>query len=108
MLLMVQGVYSVVKKGYCCIADAVTGMSFTAQAALWEAGSVNHWEKAFREKDHFDVNRMDFGELLERGRSDDVDEMGLLMMATYLGLDRVREWSARSGFELELSLLGDK
>lgn len=103
MSLMLQGVYSVVKRGYCCIADAVTSMSFTVQAALWEAGSAYHWEK-----NHFEVNNMDFGELLEKGRRDDVEEIGLLMMATYLELDRVREWSARSGFELEMSPSGNK
>lgn len=54
MSLMLQGVYSVAKRGYCCIADAVTGMTFTAQAALREAGSAYHWEKAYREKDHFE------------------------------------------------------
>jgi hypothetical protein len=108
MSLMLQGVYSVVKKGYCCIADAVTSMSFTAQAALWEAGSAYDWEKVFKEKNHFKVNNMEFGELLEKGRRDDVEEIGLLMMATYLELDRVREWSARSGFELELSPSGNK
>lgn len=108
MSLMLQGVYSVVKRGYCCIADAVTSMSFTVQAALWEAGSAYHWEKVFREKNHFEVNNMDFGELLGKGRRDDVEEIGLLMMATYLELDRVREWSAKSGFELEMSPSGNK
>ena len=47
------------------------------------------------------VNTMELGELLESGRRDDVDEIGLLMMATYLGLDRVREWSSRSGLGLD-------
>jgi hypothetical protein len=64
----------VVKKGYCCISDAVTGQSFSAQAAIWEAGSAYQWEKAYRERDHYEVSKMYFGELLERVKRDEVDE----------------------------------
>jgi hypothetical protein len=47
------------------------------------------------------------GSCWKRGKRDDVEEIGLLMMAAYLELDRVREWSARSGFELEISPSGN-
>lgn len=102
--LMIQGIYSVAKRGYCCISDIVTSHSFTAQAALWEARSMYDWERASREMDHFDINMMDFSELLDRGKRSDIEDMGLLMMVTYLGVDRVREWAARSGSDLEISL----
>lgn len=89
---MLQGVYSVVKQGSCCVSEVATSKCFTAQAALWEAPSAYNWEKAIRGKHHFDINGMEFAELLERGTRGDVDDMGLLMMVTCLGLTESVNW----------------
>jgi hypothetical protein len=96
---MINGVYAVVKQGFCYYSEVVTTLPFTASAQLWRATSAYHFEKAWREKRHFDVINMNFGEILDPnpliGATDnDVDELGILMICTYLGVDRLREWVA--------------
>jgi hypothetical protein len=100
MAWMVHGVYMILKQGYCYYFEVVTSLPFTAQAALWNASSSYHWETAWREKKHFEIVGMQFEELLTLGSVEDVDELGLMMMATHLGMDQVREWAVRSGTQL--------
>lgn len=94
---MIHGVYAVVKQGFCFYSEVVTDMPFTAQGLLWNAQSNFHWEKAWREKKHFNVKQMQFDELLDSGKAEDVEELGIMMVATYRGVDTAREWVSRGG-----------
>ena len=94
---MVQAMFSIQKQGFCTLVGAVTEMSFTAQRALWEAKSAMHFVKACRERRRFFVERMEFSEVLERAKVGEVDDMGMLMLVTYKGVDGVNEWIVRKG-----------
>jgi hypothetical protein len=67
------------------------------QKALWDAPTAVHWQRAVREKNRFHAPKMDFTEVLSTAALDDVDELGLLMLVTYKGLDGVNEWVAGTG-----------
>ena len=77
--------------------EAVTEMSFTGQRALWEAPSAMHWLQAGKQSRRLYFNKMDFGELMEKGTLGEVDELGLLMLVCYKGVDGVNEWIVRRG-----------
>lgn len=94
---MVQSMFMIQKQGYCTMVEAVTEMSFTGQRALWEAPTAMHWLQAGKQSRRFYFNKMDFGELMEKGTLDDVDELGLLMLVCYKGVDGVNEWIVRKG-----------
>lgn len=73
-------------------------MSFTAQRALWDAKSEQHWLKARRERPSYWVQEMEFGEILEgEGKAEmkDLDGLGLLLLVTYKGVEGVNEWILR-------------
>ncbi|KAH8807205.1 hypothetical protein F5884DRAFT_856786 [Xylogone sp. PMI_703] len=97
---MLKGIYDVVKNGHCVRHDDVTMLPFTAQAALWNAPSAYSWKRAFRDKEHYPVTQMCFDDIISSGKSSDVEDLGLMMMVTYLGVDQVREWASQSGEEL--------
>jgi len=94
---MVQAMFSIQKQGYCTLVAAVTELSFTMQKALWDAPTAVHWQRAVKETSRLHAPRMDFTETLSTATLDDVDELGLLMLVTYKGLDEVNEWIARTG-----------
>ncbi|KAE8449818.1 hypothetical protein EG329_007295 [Mollisiaceae sp. DMI_Dod_QoI] len=94
---MVLAMYSVLKRGFCTYVEKVTELSFTARKGLWDANSAVHWRLATEERDRFYVQRMELNELLQKARLEDVDELGLLMLVTYNGIDGVNEWIMRLG-----------
>jgi hypothetical protein len=94
---MVQAMFAIQKQGYCTLVAAVTELSFTLQRALWEAPTAIHWQMAMKEKRRYYALHMDFTEAMETATVDDVDDLGLLMMVCYNGVDGVNEWIARTG-----------
>jgi hypothetical protein len=94
---MVQAMFSIQKVGYCTLVAAVTELSFTVQKAFWDAPTAMHWHRAVKEKNRYHAPRMDFTETLSTATLDDVDELGLLMLVTYVGLDGANEWIVRTG-----------
>ncbi|CZR53408.1 uncharacterized protein PAC_03286 [Phialocephala subalpina] len=94
---MVIAMYSVLKRGFCTYVEKVTELSFTARKELWEASSAVHWSLAVEAQERFYVQQMELGEVLGKARLEDVDELGLLMLVTYKGVDGVNEWIVRMG-----------
>ncbi|KUJ17965.1 uncharacterized protein LY89DRAFT_668169 [Mollisia scopiformis] len=94
---MVSAMYSVLKKGYCTYVEKVTELSFTAGKELWDAGSAVHWRLVMEAQKSLDVQRMELDEILGKARLEDVDELGLLMLVTYKGVDGVNEWIVQMG-----------
>jgi hypothetical protein len=96
---MVSATYSVLKRGFCTFVEKVDRLSFTARKELWDANSPVGWRLAVETPERFYVTRMDLREVLEKARLDDVDDLGLLMLVTYKGLDGVNDWIVRMGSE---------
>ena len=72
-------------------------MSFTAQRALWEATNVQHWKKAKIERQGFHIQKMEFTQVMETAGVADIDDLGVLMLVTYKGVDGVNDWILKSG-----------
>jgi hypothetical protein len=72
-------------------------MSFTAQKALWYAPTAVHWQQACKQNKRFYLHKMDFTELMAKGDLNEVDELGVLMLVCYKGVDGVNEWIVGKG-----------
>jgi len=94
---MVQAMFMIVKQGFCTLVEAVTEMSFTSQKALWYAPTAVHWQQACKQNKRFYLHRMDFTELIAKGDLSEVDELGVLMLVCYKGVDGVNEWIVNKG-----------
>jgi hypothetical protein len=95
--LMVKAMFSIQKQGFCTLVGAVTELSFTARKSLWEAPTSQHWQRACKERSKLFISHMDFEEVLSTANLSEVDELCLLMMVTYKGIDGVNEWISRTG-----------
>jgi hypothetical protein len=90
-----QGVYSFLKFGYDNVTGKVNKLSFTAQAALWNAKSEYHWRETFKEKSHFKVKIGDWDSGVEGIKPEDLEELGIMILALYKGMDITCEWLGR-------------
>jgi hypothetical protein len=94
MSLFLTGIYSLVKQGFCTVADAVTANSFTAQRALWEAPNELAWVRARAAYEPLWIDKMDFGHVLQAADGADLDDFGMMLMITYTGQDIIDHWIA--------------
>jgi Fungal Zn(2)-Cys(6) binuclear cluster domain len=92
---MLQGVYSFLKLGCDNVSRKINKMSFTAQKALWNAPSEYHWKEALKEKKHFPVKMNDWDASMDGTKPADLDELGVVLLATYKGMDVTCQWLGR-------------
>ena len=55
-------------------------MSFTTQAALWNAPSEYHWREVCREKKHFQVTIREWDIAMDGVQPNDLDELGIVIL----------------------------
>jgi hypothetical protein len=89
---MLQGVYSFLKFGYDNVTGKVNKLSFTGQAALWNAPSEFHWKDALKDKNQFQVIIGDWDTAMDGVKPTDIEELGMMIMACYKGMDLTCEW----------------
>ncbi|EKG09998.1 GsfR2 [Macrophomina phaseolina MS6] len=91
---MLKGFYEYLKFGYDEL--SVKGLSITAQAALWDAQSEFGWRTAYCERDRLEMRLAHWESDLANARPDDLEELGVLTMAAYRGLESTAEWLGKS------------
>ncbi|KAE8454262.1 hypothetical protein EG329_005187 [Mollisiaceae sp. DMI_Dod_QoI] len=89
---MLQGVYSFLKVGYDKVTGKVNKLSFTCQAALWNAPTEFHWKEALKDKDHFQVIVGEWDTVMAGVKPTDLEELGMMIMACYKGMEFTCEW----------------
>ncbi|RCI07846.1 hypothetical protein L249_5810 [Ophiocordyceps polyrhachis-furcata BCC 54312] len=65
---------------------------FTASKHLWEAASSVDFYRAWREKPHYWVENLGFGDLWMYARPTDLDEFTRLMLTPYVGVDAMEHF----------------
>ncbi|KAI8931827.1 hypothetical protein NX059_011464 [Plenodomus lindquistii] len=99
---MLNGVYASLRFG--CERDEVMRFTFTAQAALWNTNSEVGWRRACSEKEHLETHITDWDEVMAKAKPEDLEEMGVLVMAMLRGTESTETWlgrkyASRYGFE---------
>ncbi|KAL1623393.1 hypothetical protein SLS54_004382 [Diplodia seriata] len=99
--VLLRGVYEFLKFGYEKVSDH--RLSFTAQAALWEAQSEYGWRTACSERERLEVRVAHWDDDMLKAAPPDLEELGVLTMTMLRGMDATGEWLgkghvARFGF----------
>lgn len=71
---------------------AKTGAVVAGQVVLWEARSAAQWHQAMTQRPRFEVNISSFHDDIEAASPEDLDELGIIIRATYYGIDALEEW----------------
>ncbi|KAH8598645.1 hypothetical protein B0O99DRAFT_684032 [Bisporella sp. PMI_857] len=86
------GVYAFLKQGWDQAEARVWQLGFTAQTALWEARSGPEWRAMWAQGPRLEVVLENWGRAMEGAVPDDMDDLGIIIHATYLGLEPLEEW----------------
>ena len=92
---MLQGIYSFLKFGWDNVSPKVAMLSFTAQAALWNAPSEFHWRDSSKDKNAFPITICQWDTAMEGVKPTDLESLGIMMMALIKGMDITCEWLGR-------------
>ena len=80
-----------------CSQDLIIGTSVAISAHLWNAASAFEFAVAWNEKKHYLVKGLDFTDVLEQAKCEDVDVFSKMMMTSIMGIDDVRGWCHTRG-----------
>ncbi|KAF2799544.1 hypothetical protein K505DRAFT_57899 [Melanomma pulvis-pyrius CBS 109.77] len=75
-----------------CSSHLATGNRVTLSAHLWSAASAFDFAVAWNEKKHHLVKELNFADVLETARADDIDIFGRMIMTGLMGIDDVKGW----------------
>jgi hypothetical protein len=92
---MLRCSYSFLKFGFDTLSHKIRELSFTAQAALWEAPSEFHWLEVCKERMGFLVMVENWDADMRGVKPSDIEGLGIVTMATLKGVDLTCEWLGR-------------
>lgn len=89
---VLTGVNKFLKLGWDSAEGKIAHLGFTAQAALWEAKSAAEWKRVWANSHRLELIVSTFGRDTEHAIPDDFEELGMLIRATFTGLETFEEW----------------
>lgn len=89
---LVIGVYTFLKQGWDQAEARLLRLDFTAQVALWEARSPMEWETLWLRRPRFEVRLSHWAEDMGMCLPEDLDELGVLIRASFFGLEALKGW----------------
>jgi hypothetical protein len=94
---LLDGTYTFLKTGWYQPSARLTRMSFAGHAATWEARSPAEWRGTIGENPWIELRLSSFLEDINVVFPDDLDELGVIILVSYEGIDKVREWVGDDG-----------
>ncbi|RGP62684.1 hypothetical protein FSPOR_9070 [Fusarium sporotrichioides] len=90
---MLDGVYNYLRFGWYEPSVRMAKLSFTGKAAIWEAKTSAEWEQARVQQLWLEFDMSCFRDDIKAAFPDDVDELGIIILASYDGLDALKKWA---------------
>lgn len=89
---LLDGIYCFFRFGWYQASSRMAKLGFTGQVALWESRSAGEWHQVMGQRPCFEVNMSSFHDSIKAALPDDLDELGILIRASYDGIDALEEW----------------
>jgi hypothetical protein len=89
---ILDSIYNFLRFGWYRASARMAKLGYTGQMALWEARSAAEWHQAAGQKPLFEVRISSFQEDIRAALPDDLDELGIVLRASYDGIDALKEW----------------
>jgi hypothetical protein len=90
---LLHGIYTFIRLGWYQPSARMAKQSFTGQVAIWEAKSPEDWLQATQQKHWIELNMSSFHDGIEAASPEDLDELGIIILASYNGVDVLEEWA---------------
>ncbi|KAH7116494.1 hypothetical protein B0J13DRAFT_571611 [Dactylonectria estremocensis] len=105
---LLDGVYKFLRFSWYQASARMAKLGFTGQVALWEARSAAEWHQAMGQRPCFEINMSSFHDDTKAALPDDLDELGIVIRATYDGIDALEQWLGGDSRLLEKWGLGSR
>lgn len=89
---LLTGVYAFLKQGWDQAGASILRLGFTVQVSLWEARSAAEWRAMWTRGPRLEVTIESWDCPMMEAAPEDVDDLGIIVRATFLGLDALEEW----------------
>lgn len=100
------GVHAFLRQGWDQAESRLSRLAFTAQASLWDAPSSARWKALRGFGPAFEIHLSHWQESLAKARPEDLDELAILVRATFLGLESLEGWLGFSALNWKQQRLG--
>ncbi|KAK1244619.1 hypothetical protein MKX07_003418 [Trichoderma sp. CBMAI-0711] len=92
---MLAGTYSFLKQGWDQADARALQLTFTAQAALWEARTAVEWAAMWARGPRLQVTVRTFPEDARAALPEDMEDLGMVLWALHRGLEEMERWMGR-------------
>ncbi|QKD57294.2 uncharacterized protein FOBCDRAFT_241861 [Fusarium oxysporum Fo47] len=89
---LLDGIYTFLRFGWYQPSARMANLGFTGQVAIWEARSPAEWHQARGQKPWVELNISSFHDGIKAAFPDDLDELGIIILVSYNGVDVLEEW----------------
>ena len=89
---LLDGIYTFLKTGWYQPSARLAQLSFTGQVAVWEARSAAEWHETRAQKPWTELKLSSFRDDIKAVFPSDLDELGIIILVSYDGVDIVKEW----------------
>ncbi|KAG6996913.1 Transcription factor gsfR2 [Fusarium oxysporum f. sp. conglutinans] len=89
---LLDGIYTFLRYGWYQPSARMAKLGFTGQVAIWEARSPAEWHQARGEKPWVELNISSFHDGIKAAFPDDLDQLGIIVLVSYDGVDVLEEW----------------
>ena len=89
---LLDGIYTFLRTGRYQPSARLSQLSFTGQAAVWEAKSLSEWQETKAQRPWIELNLSNFHEDIKAVFPSDLDDLGIIILVSYDGVDIVKEW----------------
>lgn len=90
---LLDSIYNFLKFSWYQPSARMASLRFTGQVAIWEARSLAEWHQAREQKPWVELIITGFHNGIKAALPDDLDELGIIILASYDGVDALKEWA---------------
>ncbi|KAM0496310.1 hypothetical protein ACHAP8_007571 [Fusarium lateritium] len=90
---LLDGIYTFLRFGWYQPRARMAKLGFTGQIVIWEARSPAEWHQAKGQKPWVELSISTFHDGIKAAFPDDLDELGIIILASYDGVDVLKEWA---------------
>ncbi|KAH6949088.1 hypothetical protein DER45DRAFT_531259 [Fusarium avenaceum] len=88
---LLDGIYTFLRFGWYQPSARMAKLGFTGQVAIWEAKSQAEWLQAIEQKPWVELNMSGFHDGIKPTSPEDLDELGIIILASYDGVEALEE-----------------
>ncbi|KAM0340571.1 hypothetical protein ACHAPU_010408 [Fusarium lateritium] len=89
---VLDGIYTFLRFGWYQPSAKMANLGFVGQVDVWEARSLAEWCQA-RQKPWVELNTSTFHDGIKEVSTKDLDELGVIILVSYVGVEVLEEWA---------------